>query len=576
MPRPKPRALPPKPPPAARRDRATRVTRHVTHVRGGGLRSGARRNTAESRHVDGTPVATSAPHDADQRVQNRHLTRPGRLASPFPDRYSLGSVPSDVFQRTLVGRYLLLDELGSGGMATVCLARLEGPAGFARLVAMKRLHAHVARDEAFVCMLLDEARLAARIRHSNVAQIQDVVVTPAGVALVFDYVHGETLARLSRAAASGSLPHGIASDIAARIVTDVLRGLHAAHEAKSELGEPLGIVHRDVSPQNVIVGADGSARVLDFGIAKAAGRLQTTREGQIKGKLAYMAPEQIVGGDVDRRTDVFACGILFWELLAGERLYDGGEGEVVWRVKEAIISPLHVGVRPELAAIAMHALARSPADRFATAAEMADALEPFAAKTSTVASWVEDASPSLEARTRRLADVEQTTASYDATPRPEAEAEAEAERTVSAVIDAPMPRHYEVAPTLASVETPWERPRGSRARPILLAVATTLATAGVLVGIWSHGRTTAAAETQTAVLAASAPPPTSASPADGDPPAPATSVADPATPPALLASSSATRPPPKTMLRPPRPKSECVPYLIDADGNKQYNRRCLQ
>jgi eukaryotic-like serine/threonine-protein kinase len=186
-------------------------------------------------------------------------------------------------------RYVLHDEIASGGMGAVHLARLRGARGFARTVAIKRLHPHVARDPDVLAMFLDEAHLAARVRHPNVVATLDVVAQGDEVFLVMEYVEGESLSRLQK---TPEIPLAIAS----AIVCDMLHGLHAAHEAVSERGEPLQIVHRDVSPQNILVGLDGATRVVDFGIAKAASRLQTTRDGVIKGKLRYMAPEQIRRG----------------------------------------------------------------------------------------------------------------------------------------------------------------------------------------------------------------------------------------------------------------------------------------
>src|SRR5215472_12533797 len=210
----------------------------------------------------------------------------------------------------VIGRYALYDELAAGGMATVHFGRLLGHAGFSRTVAIKKLYPQYAKDPEFVSMFLDEARLAARVRHPNVVTTLDVVSTAGELLLVLEYVHGESLSRLLRATAeAGAL---VPWRIAAAIVSGVLHGLHAAHEAKSERGEPLDLVHRDVSPQNVTVGVDGVARVLDFGIAKAVGRLTHTRGGLVKGKYSYMAPEQ-VQGIVTRRSDVFSAAILLWE-----------------------------------------------------------------------------------------------------------------------------------------------------------------------------------------------------------------------------------------------------------------------
>src|SRR6478736_1694730 len=180
----------------------------------------------------------------------------------------------------VAGRYALYGEIAAGGMATVHIGRLLGPVGFARTVAIKRLHPHYAKDPEFVSMFLDEARLAARIRHPNVVPTLDVVALDGELFLVMEYVQGESFARLVREARRARLD--VPPEVISAIVVGALNGLHAAHEATSERGEPLNIVHRDVTPQNILVGSDGVARLLDFGVAKAAGSLHaTTRDGQI-------------------------------------------------------------------------------------------------------------------------------------------------------------------------------------------------------------------------------------------------------------------------------------------------------
>src|SRR5580658_1265694 len=216
----------------------------------------------------------------------------------------------------MVGRYALYEKIASGGMATVHIGRLLGPVGFTRTVAIKRMHPQFTGDPEFVSMFLDEARLAARIRHPNVVSTLDVVAMNGELFLVMDYVPGESLARLVRGATLRG--ERIPPAIAATIMVGVLHGLHAAHEARNDRGEPLEVVHRDVSPQNILVGIDGVSRVLDFGVAKAVGRLHTTRDGQLKGKLAYMAPEQL-RGTTTRLTDVYAASIVLWEALTSKR-----------------------------------------------------------------------------------------------------------------------------------------------------------------------------------------------------------------------------------------------------------------
>ncbi|MCA9583896.1 MAG: serine/threonine protein kinase [Myxococcales bacterium] len=282
-------------------------------------------------------------------------------------------------------------------MATVFLARLLGVAGFQRLVAIKRLHPHLAREEEFVEMFLDEARLAARIHHPNVVPIQEVGQSERGYYLVMDYIEGDTLARLL--ARSAARRAHVRIDVVTRVVLDVLAGLHAAHEMVDDAGAPLSIVHRDVSPQNILVGVDGVARITDFGVARAASRLSTTRSGQLKGKLAYMAPEQARGAGVDRRADIFACGIVLWEALAVKRLFKGdGEAETLNRVLYEPIPMLRSAapdVPVELERVTMKALERDPAARYATAQEFADDLE-RAARSARGISSVRDVAACVE------------------------------------------------------------------------------------------------------------------------------------------------------------------------------------
>jgi serine/threonine protein kinase len=231
-------------------------------------------------------------------------------------------------------------------MATIHLGRLLGASGFARTVAIKRMHPHYAKDEEFSAMFADEARMAARILHPNVVAMLDVVLEGGELLLVMDYVHGEPLSRLVRA----SIREGreVTPGIAATVMAQALHGLHAAHTAKGPDGRSLDLVHRDVSPQNILVGQDGTTRITDFGIAKALGRSHTTRDGSVRGKLAYMAPEQLAG-TVDARTDVFAAGVVLWELLSRERLFaSDGEGQTVHNVMHREI-PRLTGVPDALA-----------------------------------------------------------------------------------------------------------------------------------------------------------------------------------------------------------------------------------
>lgn len=290
--------------------------------------------------------------------------------------------------RQRIDRYELVAEIASGGMATVFLARLSGVGGFQRFVAIKRLHPHLAAENEFVEMFLDEARLAAGIHHPNVVPILEVGASDRGYYLVMEYIEGDTLARLlARAASSGNkLP----VKIGIRVILDMLAGLHGAHELKDDMGQPTELVHRDVSPQNVLVGVDGISRITDFGVARAASRLTATRVGQLKGKIAYMAPEQATGQpDVDRRADVFSSGIVLWEVLAARRLFKSeNEAATLSRVISEpipLLTTMSPDLNPQIAAVCMKALERDPQKRYATCAQFADALERAATTAGEIA-----------------------------------------------------------------------------------------------------------------------------------------------------------------------------------------------
>jgi serine/threonine-protein kinase len=273
-------------------------------------------------------------------------------------------------------------------MATVYLGRLSGAGGFQRFVGIKRLHPHLAREPEFIEMFLEEARLAARIHHPHVVPILEIGTSDQGYYIVMEYVEGDTLATLiARAVQRGDR---VPVRIAVRVLADVLAGLHAAHELADDGGTPLGIVHRDVSPQNILIGIDGSTRLTDFGVARATSKLSTTRTGQLKGKLAYMAPEQARGAkDIDRRADVFAAGVVMWEALEGRRLFKGdGEADTLNKVLYEPIPPLEDTVRavpPEIEAALETALDRERMRRFPTAAAFAEALERAALAAGEVA-----------------------------------------------------------------------------------------------------------------------------------------------------------------------------------------------
>ena len=308
----------------------------------------------------------------------------------------------------LGGRYEVHAEIGVGGMATVHLARQRGAAGFSRVVAVKRMHPHLAKEPEVAAMFLDEARLASRIDHANVVGISDVVSAGDEVFLVMAYVPGASLNRvLARAKAPVPAP------VALRIIHDTLLGLSAAHRAVDERGAPLHLVHRDVSPHNLLLGSDGTTRVLDFGVAKAEGRLQErTRTNETKGKLAYMAPEQVLCESVDARTDVYAAGVCLWEMLSGRRAYEGPDPVIMRAIIEAELPALAAisGQPAALDELVAKATAKDKAQRFASAEQMATAVEaagvPLATR-ETVASWLrEHLGPELAERADLVARIE--------------------------------------------------------------------------------------------------------------------------------------------------------------------------
>lgn len=355
----------------------------------------------------------------------------------------------------MLHRYVLQGTIGAGGMATVHFGKLMGAAGFSRVVAIKRLHPHLCTDPEVRAMFIDEARLSSRIESAHVVRTLDVIedtdATGEGsVALVMEYVLGSSLSRALHAAAKKPIP----VDVAIAIHIDVLRGLHAAHEARGPDGLPLGIVHRDVSPQNVLVGADGVARLIDFGIAKATRRLVQTETGMMKGKQQYMAPEQLLGEPVTREADIYSTAVMLWQTLTGAPLFAPDSEGIAVRVSSDVSSPpssRREGVPAELDRAVLQALSRRPERRPATALAFADALAKAVkpASAEAVSTWLEDVAwESLEMAREHVRKIETSHDGYAAmqaaigTPPPASRAmqeEATAEATVREVASAPAP-----------------------------------------------------------------------------------------------------------------------------------------
>ena len=495
----------------------------------------------------------------------------------------------------IIGRYAIHGKIASGGMASVHFGRLLGGAGFSRTVAIKRLHPHLAEDPDFLATLIDEARLAARIHHPNVVPTLDVVATDGELLLVMEYVRGEALSRLARVeiAAGGRVPLSVAS----AIVIGSLHGLHAAHEATNDQGEPLQLVHRDVSPQNILVGIDGLPRVIDFGVAKATGRLQTTREGTIKGKIAYMAPEQLASQPVTRAADIYAMGVVLWETLAGRRLFQADtEPELVRMVVAGALEPpsqYAEGISPELDALVMRAIAPDPDARFSTAREMADWLTrvlPPALPTD-VGDWcVAVAGGALAKRGALLAEIESQSGS-------ESLAAAAIESGIGRAPLAGAGHDPSSMPSQVS-SVSMDAPQRSPPRAVW-AVLAGLGAVGVLalaVAVWqlkasavsrgaatsfgddgarepTHPSPSASARTSALLSAPPSEPASTVAPAE-----PAPSAVPAPTPPAVAPA------PPSTTPRAARPASasskgssaSCDPsFYFDSSGNKHFKPECF-
>jgi serine/threonine-protein kinase len=499
-------------------------------------------------------------------------------------------------------RYELVSELATGGMATVYLARLRGPMGFTRLVAIKCMHPQYAKDPTFSSMFVDEAMLTARLRHPNIVPTLDVISENGQLLLVMEYVEGASVAKLMRVVREASAQVPI--PIACAIVHDLLLGLHEAHETRDDDGTPLGVIHRDVSPQNAIVGVDGLARVLDFGIAKARGSVHQSHDGEIKGKIPYMPPEQLFGEPLDRTVDVYAAGVVLWELLTGERLFDGPSTELlVRRIAGGDVAPASKHrelVSPELDALVLRALSQEPHARFPTALAMAEHLSAIVAlpPRTEIASWVKrfaTKEPPVPVRRsertpprqpRQLGEVVECDS--ERRPRPVFDPEALTRR-----VGAPAPITDTSAVVSRTPRTPPRRVRTTFVAVAALALGLGVATLTSTRGAASTTHATAAGAAAPQVEKVSAPiapvvaaiesVPVIAPQAARMPSQPTTmpavrtraltaSVAAPAVVTTVVAEQA---PAPAPAVNDGKPASCRLPYVVDAEGHRHYKVECL-
>ncbi len=301
------------------------------------------------------------------------------------------------------GKYELLERIGIGGMAEVFKAKIYGAEGFERLIAIKRILPNLIEDDDFVNMFVDEAKIAVRLSHPNIVGIDDLGKAEGTLFIAMEFVQGKDLRAIYDVeSARGTItPIGISC----HIVMKMCEALHHAHFATGPRGEPLQVIHRDVSPQNVLLSFDGEVKVADFGLAKARGRIVQTQAGVVKGKLAYMSPEQLRGEEIDHRVDVFGLGIVLYELLTGVRLFLGpSDMETLRRVYEAQVPPMqHVNpqIHPDLEAITRKALAKDRDERYRTALDLFEDLQAFVygsgcyAGTSALRRYVHEAFPDI-------------------------------------------------------------------------------------------------------------------------------------------------------------------------------------
>lgn len=450
--------------------------------------------------------------------------------------------PSQPF---LLGAYEPLLELATGGMATVYAARRVGAGGFERLVVIKRVHKHLLSSAEFRDMFRDEARVAAQIHHPNVVPVIDVVEWQGELLLVMEYVDSTSLATLLKVIRRAK--QLVPPPIVVKSIADTLAGLHAAHEAVDLRGQRLELVHRDVSPQNILVAVDGSSRLIDFGVAKATHRITETRSGSLKGKYAYMSPEQTQARELDRRADLFSVGAVLFEALTGDQLFRGqNEFETMQRITEAPIpnpSACAPGIPAELDAIVHRALARDREQRYQSAAQMLEDLERAVrpATTRDVAAYLQTWCGDRLGRRRAAL---QAILEGRVAPLPAGSGSSKEARPMDGT-PASISTFGTSGPVPSNGNIPVAPP-SSRAG-VLAAIVSSAAAAGIFVAIWLFGRPA----DKPPVPVASAP--TAPAATTAPPAATATTISQPDA--SASAPASSAEPIPK----PPKPRGKTGP-----------------
>jgi eukaryotic-like serine/threonine-protein kinase len=335
------------------------------------------------------PAGLAAKQRASAAPREGRLRSPAMRAKPIP-----------------FGKYYLLDRVNTGGMAEVFRAKAFGVEGFERIVAVKRILPTIAADTDFISMFIDEAKLAVQLNHANIAQIFDLGKVRDSYFIALEYVHGKDLRAVYEQARERG--HTVPFELACFVICKICEGLDYAHRKRDQAGRPLELVHRDVSPQNILISFDGDVKLIDFGIAKAVGKARRTRTGVLKGKFGYLSPEQVRGEEVDQRSDVFGIGIVLHELLTGERLFVGdSDFSTIEKVRNGeIVAPrvANPQVPDALSRIAMKALSRDLEERYQSALELHDALQDFLHQTAAsigkkeLSAWMQAQFPADAAR----------------------------------------------------------------------------------------------------------------------------------------------------------------------------------